>query len=87
VPPPAQPQVEFEGVTEVPEDYYPAKGEAPAVPTAAAAGPETLRREVSVQELRQVEQDPVVRQTMELFDGILLHVERRSAGDAQPMAE
>jgi hypothetical protein len=34
-----------------------------------------------------VEQDPVVRQTLELFDGILLHVERRPAGDAQPIAE
>ncbi len=87
VQPPAQPQVEYEGVTEVPEDYYPAEGEAPPVPTAAAAGPETLRREVSAQELRQVEQDPVVRQTLELFDGILLHVERRPAGDAPPIAE
>jgi DNA polymerase III gamma/tau subunit len=44
-------------------------------------------RQVSAQERRQIEQDPVVQKALELFDGILVHVERRAPAEAQRAPE
>ena len=65
----------------MPDDYHPAEME----PARGASTP--LRREVSAEERRRVEQDPVVRQTLELFDGIVIQVERRPAAAVAPEAE
>jgi hypothetical protein len=35
---------------------------------------EIVRREISVEQRRRVEQDPAVRQALELFNGIMLDV-------------
>ena len=74
-------------VAEVPEGYAPSEAEAPPPVTTGPLGPEIVRREASAQELRQVEQDPVVRQTLELFDGILIHVERQAPAKVPPATE
>jgi DNA polymerase III subunit gamma/tau len=79
--PPANVEPEYESVTEVPDDYHPAEME-PARPASAPN-----RREVSAEERRRVEQDPVVRQTLELFDGVVIQVERRAAATVAPEAE
>jgi DNA polymerase-3 subunit gamma/tau len=64
------------------------QGAAEAPPAATqATEPEIVRRDVSAAEWQQVEQDPVVRQTLELFDGILMHVERQAPAKVQPATE
>ena len=60
--------------------------------SALAGGPEPRsalppRRDVSAHERRQIEEDPVVRKTLELFDGIVVHVERNEPMDVQGAAE
>ena len=47
-----------------------------AAATAATASPagEIVRREISIEQRRRVEQDPAVRQALELFNGIMLDV-------------
>ncbi len=44
-------------------------------------------QEVSLEQRRRVEADPLVRQTLELFDGVLVHVGRRSTAPASGPAE
>jgi DNA polymerase-3 subunit gamma/tau len=78
---------ESESATPVSEDYYSSEAEASAPTTANPSALEIVRREVSAQELRQIEQDPVVRQTLALFDGILVHVERRVPAETERAAE
>lgn len=53
----------------VPSDYRPIDAEPP--PPGAV-----VRRELTLEERRRIEDDPVVRQTLALFDGILIDVQR-----------
>ncbi len=81
-----EPDVEHDGLTQIPDDYQ--SVETPPAAAPAPAG-ELVRREISAEERRRVEQDPLVRQALELFDGVLIHVERRAAAPtvADPLAE
>ena len=74
-------RIDYEQTTEVPADYRP-----PEALPAGATG-ELIRKELSVEERRRVEQDPVVRQTMDLFDGIVINVERRATTPVREEAE
>jgi DNA polymerase-3 subunit gamma/tau len=65
--------------------HNPSDAETPA-PT-EPRGAEIIRREVSAEELRQVEQDPIIRQTLELFGGILIHVEHQAPAVAPAATE
>lgn len=58
--------------TDVPADYRPIDAEPPP-------RGEIVRRELTVEERRRIEDDPVVRQTLALFDGILIDVQRTTA--------
>ncbi len=66
-------------------DYNPSEADSQAA--TEPRGPEIIRREVSADELRQVQQDPIVRQTLELFGGILIHVERQAPAPVPPATE
>ncbi|MEW6199925.1 MAG: DNA polymerase III subunit gamma/tau [Planctomycetota bacterium] len=56
----------------VPSDYRPIDAEPPPPG-------EVVRRELTLEERRRIEDDPVVRQTLALFDGILIDVQRTAA--------
>jgi DNA polymerase-3 subunit gamma/tau len=68
VPPLAEPDFDAEMVADSPAER--------AAATAATASPagEIVRREISIEQRRRVEQDPAVRQALELFNGIMLDV-------------
>jgi hypothetical protein len=42
---------------------------------------------VSREQLRQVEQDPVVRRALDLFDGTIVHVEQRVPATSRGQTE
>jgi hypothetical protein len=67
VPPPPEPAFDGEEVLEVPEDYHPGEPDNGRQPAPSPRTPTAAER-------ARVEQDPVVRQTLELFDGILINV-------------
>jgi hypothetical protein len=79
--------MEVSGVaaSEAAPDYDPHDAAAAGPPfTGVPAAGELLRREASVADRAQVEQDPVVRQTLRLFDGIVIDVQRRPVPAPSP---
>jgi hypothetical protein len=70
------------GPDELPADDLESTDVPPDCRSVAAAPPprgEIVRRELTIEERRRIEDDPVVRQTLALFDGILIDVQRTAA--------
>jgi DNA polymerase-3 subunit gamma/tau len=70
----AYPPVEDTGETPVPHRGV----------TASATRPSS---DVTAEQRRQIEDDPLVRQTMELFDGIVMRVTKQDSASGEPIAE